>query len=111
LKFLDKSLGKTKADSVASRSAYLAKNCASFAKSESQRTGIENKWYALTGRVVDLRAEEDGDLTLAFKMQLATNQGSLYWRYSQNRNGASIAKLYLVGLKSSFHSVSDLVEN
>jgi hypothetical protein len=29
---------------------------------QSQRTGIENKWYALTGRVVAAKAETDGDL-------------------------------------------------
>src|SRR5690349_6945605 len=29
---------------------------------QSERTGIENKWYALTGRVVELKVESDGDL-------------------------------------------------
>jgi hypothetical protein len=28
----------------------------------SERTGIENNWYALTGRVVAVKAETDGDL-------------------------------------------------
>jgi hypothetical protein len=28
----------------------------------SERTGIENKWFALTGRVVVVKAETDGDL-------------------------------------------------
>ena len=32
---------------------------------QAERTGIENRWYALTGRVVELRAEEDGDLHIA----------------------------------------------
>jgi hypothetical protein len=31
----------------------------------SERTGIENNWYALTGRVVALRVEADGDLHIA----------------------------------------------
>jgi hypothetical protein len=31
----------------------------------SERTGIENKWFALTGRVVELKVEEDGDLHIA----------------------------------------------
>jgi hypothetical protein len=31
----------------------------------SERIRSEQKWYALTGRVVDLRAEEDGDLHIA----------------------------------------------
>jgi hypothetical protein len=37
----------------------------------SGRTAIENNWYALTGRVVAVKAETDGDLHLSFKMRLA----------------------------------------
>ena len=32
---------------------------------QSERTGIENKWFALKGRVVELKVEEDGDLHIA----------------------------------------------
>jgi hypothetical protein len=32
---------------------------------QSERTGIENKWFALTGRIVELKVEEDGDLHIA----------------------------------------------
>jgi hypothetical protein len=32
---------------------------------QSERTGIENKWFALTGRVVALKVEADGDLHIA----------------------------------------------
>jgi hypothetical protein len=31
----------------------------------SERIAAEQKWYALTGRVIELRAEEDGDLHIA----------------------------------------------
>lgn len=31
----------------------------------SERTGIENKWFALTSRVVVLKVETDGDLHIA----------------------------------------------
>jgi hypothetical protein len=31
----------------------------------SERIWSEQKWYALTGRVIELRAEEDGDLHIA----------------------------------------------
>jgi hypothetical protein len=31
----------------------------------SERTGIENNWFALTGRVVALKVETDGDLHIA----------------------------------------------
>jgi hypothetical protein len=34
-------------------------------KSSSERIAAEQKWYALTGRVIDLRAEEDGDIHIA----------------------------------------------
>jgi hypothetical protein len=34
-------------------------------KSSSERIAAEQKWYALTGRVIELRAEEDGDLHIA----------------------------------------------
>jgi hypothetical protein len=33
----------------------------------SKRIAAENKWYALTGRVVDLRVEADGDLHIALQ--------------------------------------------
>ena len=36
-------------------------------KSSSERIAAEQKWYALTGRVIELRAEEDGDLHIALK--------------------------------------------
>src|SRR5689334_23077330 len=34
---------------------------------QSERIGIENKWFALTGRVVDVRIEMDGDLHIALQ--------------------------------------------
>jgi hypothetical protein len=34
---------------------------------QSKRTGIENEWYALTGRVVAVKAETDGDLHIALQ--------------------------------------------
>jgi hypothetical protein len=33
----------------------------------SERTGIENKWFALTGRVVAVQVEADGDLHIALR--------------------------------------------
>ena len=38
-----------------------------FLKASSERIAAEQKWYALTGRVVDLRVEEDGDLHIALQ--------------------------------------------
>jgi hypothetical protein len=41
---------------------------------QSERTGIENKWFALTGRVVAVKVEADGDLHIALqeKYELGT---------------------------------------
>ena len=32
---------------------------------QSKRTGLEEKWFALTGRVVGIKSETDGDLHIA----------------------------------------------
>jgi len=34
---------------------------------QSERTGNENNWYALTGRVVAVKVEADGDLHIALQ--------------------------------------------
>jgi hypothetical protein len=43
----------------------------------SERIWSEQKWYALTGRVVDLRAEEDGDLHIALQDANGNNVGTV----------------------------------
>jgi hypothetical protein len=43
--------------------------------SSSERIWSEQKWYALTGRVVELRAEEDGDLHIALEDATANKPG------------------------------------
>jgi hypothetical protein len=43
----------------------------------SQRIWSEQKWYALTGRVVDLRAEEDGDLHVALQDVTGNKPGAV----------------------------------
>ena len=78
----------------------------------SERIWSEQKWYALTGRVVDLRAEEDGDLHIALQDATGDKPGGSSWlRYRQNRNGVSFAKLYLVGRRSNFRFAFGQVEN
>jgi hypothetical protein len=42
---------------------------------QSERTGIENKWFALTGRVVQLKVEEGGDLHIALHSLHASPRG------------------------------------
>jgi hypothetical protein len=46
---------------------------------QSERTGIENKWFALTGRVVELKVEEDGDLHIALHDVTGDKPGVVVW--------------------------------
>jgi hypothetical protein len=46
-----------------------------FLKASSERIAAEQKWYALTGRVVELRAEEDGDIHIALADATADKPG------------------------------------
>jgi AAA domain len=55
---------------------------------QSERTGIENKWFALTGRVVELKVEEDGDLHV-FE---STWDGLAFLDRSGERSGVVIAR-------------------
>src|SRR5437762_3088536 len=65
---------------------------------QSERTGIENKWYALTGRVVAVRVEADGDLHIALQdARLATSRELSSVKYRQNRNGVRFVVSFLVG--------------
>ena len=43
----------------------------------SERTGIENQWFALTGRVVALKVESDGDLHIALQDATGEKPGIL----------------------------------
>jgi hypothetical protein len=44
---------------------------------QSERTGIENHWYALTGRVVAVKVEPDGDLHLAVQDATGDKPGTV----------------------------------
>src|SRR6266480_4305515 len=73
-------------------------------KPSSPRIAAEQKWYAVTGRVVELRAEADGDLHIALQDATGeTSQGSLWLRYRQNhtKDGVSFAQLFSVGRTQS----------
>src|SRR5215831_13499233 len=58
---------------------------------QSERTGIENKWYALNGRVVELKVEEEATYMLRCRMQLVTSPVSLSVKYLRNHSGARFA--------------------
>ena len=63
----------------------------------SERTGIENKWFALTGRVVALKVEMDGDLHIALQMRPEKKRALLCVKYRRSSNGVRSAKRFSVG--------------
>jgi hypothetical protein len=44
---------------------------------KSERTGIEQKWFAVTGRVVAVKVEADGDLHIALSDATGDKQGTV----------------------------------
>jgi len=44
-------------------------------KQSSARTGIENNWYSLTGKVIAVKVEMDGDLHLALQDAIGEKEG------------------------------------
>jgi hypothetical protein len=48
---------------------------------QSERTGIEQKWFALTGRVVAAKVEADGDLHLAIGDATGNKPELLFAKY------------------------------
>jgi len=55
------------------------------------RTGAENKWYALTGRVVAVKLKGTVIYILNFETRLAINRESLLSKYQRNRSGVRFA--------------------
>jgi len=43
----------------------------------SERAGVETKWFALTGRVVTLKVETDGDLHIALQDATGNTVGTV----------------------------------
>ena len=78
---------------------------------QSERTGIENKWFALTGRVVELKVEEDGDLHIELQDATGDKPGikvirnararGRFQRVRTQNNARLIAGACHIGLKSN----------
>ena len=64
---------------------------------QSERTGIENKWFAFTGRVVAVKVEADGDLHIALANATGGKPGIVVCQVPQSRNGATFGQLFSVG--------------
>ena len=69
---------------------------------QSERTGIENKWYALKGRVVELKVEEDGDLHIALHDVTGDKPGVVVCEIPAKPQWCEIRTTVLVGLPHGF---------
>ena len=70
------------------------------------RIAAEQKWYNLTGRVVGVKVEGDGDITLVLKMPTARRQEVLVPKFLSAPYGASSGRLFSVGRRRAFLSRS-----
>jgi hypothetical protein len=64
---------------------------------QSERNGIENKWYALTGRVVTVKVEADGDLHLALQDATGNKLGMVACEIPAKSEWYEIRQTVLVG--------------
>ena len=69
----------------------------------SGRIAVEQKWYAVTGRVVEVRAEADGDLHIALQDATGDKPGIVVAEIpaKPHKDGVSFAKLFSVGRTQS----------
>src|SRR5262249_32213828 len=69
---------------------------------QSERTGIENKGYALKGGVVELKVKKMATYILRSTMQPVTSPAASSGDYLHNRSGARFAQRFLIGLPHGF---------
>jgi hypothetical protein len=62
----------------------------------SERTGIENNWFALTGRVVALKVETDGDLHIALVDATGGKPGIVVVEVPAKKQWCEIRTMFLV---------------
>ncbi len=75
----------------------------------SERTGIENNWFALTGRVVDVKVEMDGDLHLALQDATGDKAGIVVCEIPAKQHWCSIRETVFswTTTRFPFHTSSD----
>src|SRR5213083_2234216 len=75
----------------------------------SERTGIENNWFALTGRVVDVKVEMDGDLHLALQDATGDKAGIVVCEIPAKQQCCSIRETVFswTTTRFPFHTSSD----
>jgi len=70
------------------------------------RMSSEEKWYALTGRVVDAKVEADGDIHIALGGPPETMSERLAPRFQSAQNGMRFSKKYSVGQRYRIRPIS-----
>ena len=75
----------------------------------SERTGIENNWFALTGRVVDVKVDMDGDLHLALQDATGDKAGIVVCEIPAKQQWCSIRETVFswTTTRFPFHTSSD----
>jgi len=75
----------------------------------SERTGIENNWFALTGRVVAVKAETDGDLHIALQDATGDKAGIVVCEIPAKQQWCSIRETVFswTTTRFPFHTSSD----
>jgi len=68
---------------------------------QSERTGAENKWFALTGRVVALKVETDGDIHIALQDATGDKPGIVVVEIPVKPQWCEIRNTVLIGHERS----------
>jgi len=68
----------------------------------SERTGIENKWFALTGRVVALKVETDGDIHIALQDATGDKPGIVVCEVPEKRQWCEIRNMVFSWTQTRF---------
>jgi len=75
---------------------------------QSKRTGIENKWFALTGRVVAVKTETDGDIHIALQDATGDKPGIVIVEVSEKPQWCSIRETVFSWTRTRFPKVNAL---
>ena len=66
---------------------------------KSRRRPQEQQWYKVTGRVVDVRVQEDGDIHFELQDVTGTKRGIFWQKYRLVVTGVIFGKPFSVGLR------------
>jgi hypothetical protein len=69
---------------------------------QSKRTGLEEKWFAVTGRVVGIKAETDGDLHIALADATGNKPGIVVCEVPAKTQWCEIRNTVFTGTRTKF---------